>query len=184
MAYKRINDPYVRGCMKEYICDTDADLANLPEACTGSMAISLESGKVYVVSTFGNWIPFGEGYVEKEPVESVVGTWKLNTSVSACPFGQTSCARIAFTTDVSLVFTIFTENGETLEKEANSFNGMYCPYATVLYFTFGEDDLGASAIGFSGYENGFDGIIHITGGDDIENEAFVTWLTENATKVG
>ena len=67
MAYKRINDPYVRGCMKEYLCDTDADLATLPEACTGSMAVSLESGKVYVVSTFGNWIPFGAGQVEKDP---------------------------------------------------------------------------------------------------------------------
>ena len=52
---------------REYLCDTDADLATLPEACTGSMAVSLESGKVYVVSTFGNWIPFGEGYVEKDP---------------------------------------------------------------------------------------------------------------------
>lgn len=67
MAYKRINDSYVNGCRKEYICDTDADFANLPEACTGSSAVSLESGKVYVVSTFGNWIPFGEGYVEKDP---------------------------------------------------------------------------------------------------------------------
>lgn len=67
MAYKRINDSYVNGCRKEYICDTDADFANLPEACTGSTAVSLESGKVYVVSTFGNWIPFGEGYVEKDP---------------------------------------------------------------------------------------------------------------------
>ena len=175
--------PFTHDYRCEYICDTDADFESLPASSVGSSAISLESGKVYVVSTFGNWIPFGEGYVEKEPVD-ILGTWKLNTTVSACPFGSISPARIDFTTDVSLVFTISTENGETLEKEVNSFNGMYCPYATVLYFVFDEGGLGASVIAFSGYENGFDGIIHITGGDDIENEAFVTWLTENATKVG
>ena len=44
---------------REYICDTDADFANLPEACTGSTAVSLESGKVMVVNTSGEWVAFG-----------------------------------------------------------------------------------------------------------------------------
>lgn len=44
----------------EYIADTDADLANLPECTrTGSTAVSLESGKVMVVNTQGKWVVFG-----------------------------------------------------------------------------------------------------------------------------
>ena len=53
-----------RSCMddfqKEYIADTDADLENLPECTgTGSTAVSLESGKIKVVNTQGEWVDFG-----------------------------------------------------------------------------------------------------------------------------
>jgi hypothetical protein len=43
----------------EYLCDTDADIANLPESCVGSTAVSIESGKVYIVNTEGKWVEFG-----------------------------------------------------------------------------------------------------------------------------
>lgn len=44
----------------EFIADTDADLKNLPECTgTGSTAVSLESGKVMVVNTQGEWVEFG-----------------------------------------------------------------------------------------------------------------------------
>lgn len=45
---------------KEFICDTDADFANLPEACTGSTALSIESGSIRMVNTKGEWVPFAE----------------------------------------------------------------------------------------------------------------------------
>lgn len=64
MAYKLINEtycPYVNESRKEFICDTDADFTNLPDACVGSTAVSIESGKVMVVNTEGNWVEFGEG---------------------------------------------------------------------------------------------------------------------------
>lgn len=181
MAYKRINDPYVRGCMKEYICDTDADFTNLPESCVGSTAVSIESGKVMVVNTEGNWVEFGV----PAKTTSAVGTWKFNegTLTSACPFSASNTpARIAFTTDVNFIYHDYTENEEGIEKETNSFIGMFTPYGTVLYFAVDENN-STDAIGMSGFTNGFDGVIHITGGDDVENEIIIAWLQENATKI-
>lgn len=52
--------PYAKGFKCDYICDTDADFANLPaDACTGSTAVSLASGTVKVVNTAGEWVTFG-----------------------------------------------------------------------------------------------------------------------------
>lgn len=47
------------GDVCEFIVDTDADFANLPEACTGSTALSVATGNVYIVNASGNWVPFG-----------------------------------------------------------------------------------------------------------------------------
>lgn len=50
-------------CLDEYqrdfICDTDADFANLPACATGSCAISVASGNVQMVNTAGEWVNFG-----------------------------------------------------------------------------------------------------------------------------
>lgn len=52
--------PYQDEDRVEYIVDTDADLEDLPEGCgTGSTAVSIESGKVMVVNTKGEWVAFG-----------------------------------------------------------------------------------------------------------------------------
>lgn len=66
MAYKLIGAkklPYETGSdeilvAKEFLCDTDADLANLPECAPGSSAVSIESGTVKAVNTEGAWVPF------------------------------------------------------------------------------------------------------------------------------
>lgn len=63
MGIKLISSSYC-GCIednqKEYIVDTDADLEKLPKCSgTGSCAVSLESGKVKVVNTQGEWVVFG-----------------------------------------------------------------------------------------------------------------------------
>lgn len=63
MAIKLISREYrvwMDDYKHEYICDTDADLNELPECTgTGSTAVSLASGKVKVVDTQGNWVAFG-----------------------------------------------------------------------------------------------------------------------------
>lgn len=63
MAIKQIDEnfcPYRKAYVKEYICDTDADFANLPsDACTGSTAVSLASGTIKIVNTAGEWVTFG-----------------------------------------------------------------------------------------------------------------------------
>lgn len=51
--------PYSEEERCEFICDTDADFENLPKACTGSTAVSIESGTIKVVNTEGNWVTFG-----------------------------------------------------------------------------------------------------------------------------
>lgn len=43
----------------EYIVDVDADFENLPPSGTGSTAVSIESAKVMVVNTEGEWVVFG-----------------------------------------------------------------------------------------------------------------------------
>lgn len=62
MAYKLTNKtfcPYSNAYVKEFICDTDADVNALPKCCTGSTAVSIASGKVFIVDTSGKWVPFG-----------------------------------------------------------------------------------------------------------------------------
>ena len=62
MAYKLINEEYcacVDAQRKEFLCDTDADFTTLPKCCTGSTAVSVATGNVYVVNASGNWVAFG-----------------------------------------------------------------------------------------------------------------------------
>lgn len=62
MAYKMTNHDWC-DCMqdyrKEFICDTEADVASLPDCCSQSSAIVVETGNVYIVNASGNWVPFG-----------------------------------------------------------------------------------------------------------------------------
>lgn len=62
MAYKMINREYVP-CLNEYkedyIADTEADVATLPQCATGSMALVVESGKVHMVNASGVWAVYG-----------------------------------------------------------------------------------------------------------------------------
>ena len=62
MAIKEMNnDPRPCGTWpKQYLCDTDADFESLPEACMGSTAVSIQSGRIYIVNTQGDWAPFAE----------------------------------------------------------------------------------------------------------------------------
>ena len=62
MAYKLIKEEYcacVDAQRKEFLCDTDADVDTLPQCCTGSTAVSAETGNVAVVNASGEWVPFG-----------------------------------------------------------------------------------------------------------------------------
>lgn len=62
MAIKCINNAYA-ACQPDYkhefICDSEADVANLPDCCTGSMAVVAATGEVYIVNASGNWVKFG-----------------------------------------------------------------------------------------------------------------------------
>lgn len=62
MAIKKINRewcPHLGDYQKDFIVDTEADVANLPECCTGSSALVVESGAVYMVNASGEWAVFG-----------------------------------------------------------------------------------------------------------------------------
>ena len=62
MAYKIIDkkySPFEDAKVRNFICDTDADFANLPECCTGSTAVSVATGNVFVVNASGKWVKFG-----------------------------------------------------------------------------------------------------------------------------
>ena len=62
MAIKMIKSEYcpcVDDYRRDYIVDTEADVANLPQCCTGSSALVVESGAVYMVNASGVWAVFG-----------------------------------------------------------------------------------------------------------------------------
>lgn len=44
---------------KEFYCDTEADVENLPACCTGSTAVIVSSGAVMMVNASGTWVEFG-----------------------------------------------------------------------------------------------------------------------------
>lgn len=62
MAIKLINREWC-ACQadykRDYIVDTQADVASLPVCCTGSSALVVESGAVYIVNASGAWVVFG-----------------------------------------------------------------------------------------------------------------------------
>ena len=45
--------------MCEYICDRASDVSSLPKCCTGSTAMVIADGSVYMVNTSGVWTKFG-----------------------------------------------------------------------------------------------------------------------------
>lgn len=44
---------------REFIIDTDADVATLPACASGSAALSVESGSVFIVNASGVWTKCG-----------------------------------------------------------------------------------------------------------------------------
>ena len=62
MANKLIDvrvNPLTNAEHRDFICDTDADFADLPKGNPGDTAVSAETANVYVVNASGNWVPFG-----------------------------------------------------------------------------------------------------------------------------
>ncbi len=59
MAYKVVNRVFNvnTGAFRyEFVCDSAADIANLPECCAGSVAIVADKdGPIYMVNASGEW---------------------------------------------------------------------------------------------------------------------------------
>ena len=184
MAYKRINDSYVNGCRKEYICDTDADFANLPEACTGSMAVSLESGKVYVVNTQGEWVEFGASSGGGGS-DSIVGTWVFRDELNFddLTLGTEYSISCTYTNPegVEAQFTTIRANlrGETVTElgygEPKAYMGGAIGYVSVYY-----SDI------YAGMPQGWGDEAYktITILEEPSDAEFITWLKANAVKQG
>ena len=43
----------------EYLCDTESDANALPDCGTGSTAVVIETARVLIVNTKGEWVAFG-----------------------------------------------------------------------------------------------------------------------------
>ena len=60
MAYKQIAPTYeCEAPRRDFVMDTDADIADLPSCGAGSTAISVASGKVFMKNASGAWAEFG-----------------------------------------------------------------------------------------------------------------------------
>jgi hypothetical protein len=63
MAYKQIAPTMeCKNPRYDYILDTDADAADLPETCaTGSLALACDTNTMYIVNASGVWVKLGGG---------------------------------------------------------------------------------------------------------------------------
>jgi hypothetical protein len=62
MAIKLVNREWCafqNGYQDDYIVDTEADIADLPKCCTGSSALVVESGAIYMVNASDVWAAYG-----------------------------------------------------------------------------------------------------------------------------
>lgn len=62
MAIKQTNREYCpsqNDYVCEYIVDTVAEITSLPTCCTGSTALVVSTGDVYIVNASGAWAKFG-----------------------------------------------------------------------------------------------------------------------------
>ena len=62
MAIKLVNREWCafqNDYQHDYIVDAESDISALPECCTGSSALVVESGAVYMVNASGVWAVFG-----------------------------------------------------------------------------------------------------------------------------
>lgn len=44
---------------REFYCDTEADVSDLPACCTGSTAVIVSTGQIMMVNASGEWVEFG-----------------------------------------------------------------------------------------------------------------------------
>ena len=63
MAYKCYSKTYVNtedmvGFIRDFICDTEDDVDDLPECFPKSTALIADGAKVRIVNASGNWVPF------------------------------------------------------------------------------------------------------------------------------
>ena len=105
---KREFNPYVQDSILEFLCDTDADFASLPNASTGSSAVSIGSGNKQMVNTSGVWVPFGtpvpvsdvEASIDENGVLTMrsgldsirfynVGIWRNRDEIENAPLAMT-----------------------------------------------------------------------------------------------
>ena len=62
MAIKWYGEEWCLGAndySKEFILDTEADVAELPKCCPGSCALVCSTANVYIVNASGVWVKFG-----------------------------------------------------------------------------------------------------------------------------
>lgn len=50
------NDKDISYGVKEFACDTELDILQLPRSEMGSTAFVLETGNVYMANSFGEWV--------------------------------------------------------------------------------------------------------------------------------
>jgi hypothetical protein len=44
---------------REFVCDTEADVADLPSCMCGAKALIIATGNIYVVNASGAWVKIG-----------------------------------------------------------------------------------------------------------------------------
>lgn len=171
MGLKRISsiwDPCQDGYRQEFIADTDADLADLDKLphspCTGSTAVSLASGKVMVVNTEGKWVAFGEPSGSTGGADdSIVGTWQFNDTLS--------------TPSKSFGVSFKCDSAEYVEIGVSDAIYYSVDYGDDTEFVYRyESDYGNIGWCEETYRT-------ITITEEPTDEAFITWLKENARKI-
>lgn len=84
MAYKLIDiriNPLTNQEHRKFICDTDADFANLPKAAPGDTAVSAATRNVQVVTASGNWVALGGNSELSDEEKAKIADEALNVAL-------------------------------------------------------------------------------------------------------
>ena len=158
MAIKMTGQTYckcVEDYVREFICDTAADLANLPECCTKSTALVIATGDVFVVNASGEWVKFGGG---------TGSTWVFGDEITIPEELLGKTCQLAFVCNGNTMHSVyFYDDGSSF-----CFYGDGCAYEDA-YYTDGD-----------GWQ--YEGINTIIITEMPNDEALLAWIKANATK--
>lgn len=162
MAWKLIDvrvNPLNNAEHREFICDTNADFADLPKGNPGDAAVSAETCDVCVVNASGEWVKFGGGAGSK---------WVFNDEITI--------PEEFWGNSYYFNYSLMPQEGKWVADTISFWDD-----GSGFSYYYGDESVAEEAyIVGDGWGNEMCKTITIT--EMPEDETFIAWLKANATK--